>query len=540
MNIALIMAGGIGRRFGSIVPKQFQYITESKQIIDYVVDAVENARSIDRFIVVMDANALKYFRRMKETSIEIAPNGNERNESLKNGLDYIYRHYDCDKIIVLDSVAPLITSELIDIYIEKLNEYDAVITAQHITGGLTDKNSKALNRDDYIITQSPEAFRFKILYEYFSQDTNIQEAACQLPLDAKRYYDFHFINNIKLTYGYELNYIKVLLEERENNKQKFKEYKEGMEVLYTEGLKSYLIRQNPIEVNKWILEVWNGITEIFLKWGIVEYSPLQTARFGLVLSAKSKIYGDVIIKYVPGFLNRYEFEVQSYKMLSTHTMCPLLDTDLKQKVLLLKKVKPAKYASFDDNLALTNFFNKIYETRLPISKAVSESDIYLQRMYNVLINKMDHIMEVTLCQNEIKKALDKSIVYWKKYFSNDIEYYCHHDLHKYNLLKSDLNYVAVDPIGMAAPFEFELVRFVITDVQEHESFGFKERIHLLMGYFSKWGDLKKLYVAMFIFMSYITYNGSFESDDIKDTEKNLDIINVLEDILVEKGIKFLK
>ena len=60
------------------------------------------------------------------------PSGAERYDSLQNGLNYIERHYDCQKLCILDAVAPFVYPELIDDYFERLDAADAVITCQKI------------------------------------------------------------------------------------------------------------------------------------------------------------------------------------------------------------------------------------------------------------------------------------------------------------------------------------------------------------------------------------------------------------------------
>lgn len=44
-----------------------------------------------------------------------------------------------------------------------------------ITGELGNYSFDVFNRNDYYITQSPEAFRFKLLYECFDPDAKLQK-----------------------------------------------------------------------------------------------------------------------------------------------------------------------------------------------------------------------------------------------------------------------------------------------------------------------------------------------------------------------------
>ena len=52
-NIGIVLAGGIGQRFGGGVPKQYRTIF-GKEMIWYSIDAFRRAGRIDDFVVVLD------------------------------------------------------------------------------------------------------------------------------------------------------------------------------------------------------------------------------------------------------------------------------------------------------------------------------------------------------------------------------------------------------------------------------------------------------------------------------------------------------
>ena len=53
MNIALILSGGVGKRFAANLPKQYNLINE-KPVIDYVIEACMKSKLTDKVIVVCD------------------------------------------------------------------------------------------------------------------------------------------------------------------------------------------------------------------------------------------------------------------------------------------------------------------------------------------------------------------------------------------------------------------------------------------------------------------------------------------------------
>lgn len=214
MNIIIIMSGGVGNRFGKNIPKQYCKLN-GRPVIDYVIDAAKGSKVADKVVVVCDPSCIELSDELKNSGFDFAVNGKERPDSLKSAFDHIQANYpECEGIIILDAVAPFVTSELIDDYLTKLKENDAVITCQKITGALGNYAYDPLNREDYYVTQSPEAFRFKTLIPHFKTDFPSQELAWQLPRETKKYLNFEFKNNLKLTYDFELKYAEYVLSQK--------------------------------------------------------------------------------------------------------------------------------------------------------------------------------------------------------------------------------------------------------------------------------------------------------------------------------------
>ncbi len=213
MNIIIIMSGGVGNRFGANIPKQY-CLLNGRPVIDYVIDAAKGSKVADKVVVVCDPSCIDYSEALKNSGFDFAVNGKERLDSLKSAFDLIQEKYpECERIIILDAVGPFVTSELIDDYLTKLDDNDAVITCQKITGALGNYNYDPLDREEYYMTQSPEAFRFKTLIPHFTTTFPSQELAWQMPRETKKYLNFEFKNNLKLTYDFDLKYASYMLGE---------------------------------------------------------------------------------------------------------------------------------------------------------------------------------------------------------------------------------------------------------------------------------------------------------------------------------------
>ena len=216
MNISMILSGGVGSRFGSDIPKQYNLLC-NKEILSYSVEAIKNSVENQEIIVLCDNS---YSERISaQYNVICAECGNSRNSSLKNGLDYIMNNYpECDKVFITEAARPFLTSRIVDEYFKLLDEYDAVITAQHITDSLGRKNESVTLRDEYYLIQAPEAFRFDLLYNSFRSDSDITATVQQLPANrnVKEYYDFKY--NMKITYPEDIIIAEQLMNIRNGEK----------------------------------------------------------------------------------------------------------------------------------------------------------------------------------------------------------------------------------------------------------------------------------------------------------------------------------
>jgi len=122
MNVALIFAGGTGKRMNSgSVPKQFLEL-DDKPIIVHTIDRFEEHKDIDAIVVVCIESWIDYLKEKLEQFgikkvISVIPGGRSGQESIRNGLYEIERlvTVPTEDVIVLihDGVRPLINEEVI-------------------------------------------------------------------------------------------------------------------------------------------------------------------------------------------------------------------------------------------------------------------------------------------------------------------------------------------------------------------------------------------------------------------------------------------
>ncbi len=209
MNIALILSSGVGSRFGSDIPKQYLKIL-GKEAISYVIDAAKGAKTVDKIIIV--AHEPFKTRLNAEYGLEVVEGGDTRNRSFRNGVDYIKaKGYDCENLIVLDAVRPFVTSEIIDSYLNRMNEYNICVTAKKITDSLCCFDTHTCDRERFYMTSSPMSFKFNELDKYLQADSQLIEVMQMYPEDIKVYLNYDFKNNYKLTYAEDLDFIETYI-----------------------------------------------------------------------------------------------------------------------------------------------------------------------------------------------------------------------------------------------------------------------------------------------------------------------------------------
>lgn len=185
MNIAVILAGGVGSRLGLEKPKQFLKVA-GKTVLEHTVDAFQKHKDIDEIFIVMHPEYIaetQYFVNKNHwTKVKkILNGGNERYKSSLAAINACQN--ENDKLIFHDAVRPLVSIQIIDDVIKALDKYDAVDVALPATDTIIVLNKEKNcidnipNRNYLNRGQTPQAFKMgtiKKAYEIALKDPNFQ------------------------------------------------------------------------------------------------------------------------------------------------------------------------------------------------------------------------------------------------------------------------------------------------------------------------------------------------------------------------------
>lgn len=482
-NIVLIMSAGSGTRFGADKPKQYCSM-KGRPIIEYALDACRLSTVTDEIVIVTSEDYADIIQ--DKYGFPTTVGGSTRAESLANGLDYIAKHYACEKVIVANAVCPLMTEGQIDKYFSLLDEYDYVLTAWKVVSTLHRYDGKLVDRDDYFHVMEPEAYRFDILHSCYKGDFPVPYIFHQMPSGSKAYYCFDYPYTMKVTYARDVEiaeklYDDIILRPKQDKTR--------------QNVNLWLSSFNDKNITDWLLKVSEYMGELINRWEITSYTVNPQTFATCVYEAESKKYGSVIIKFhAPS--GRFDLELLYYQMQSSEIMAELLDYDADFRVLLIKKIKPGLQVKFNvDDDELVSFYDNISKSFLPADSF--ETEVMLPTIMSNFNQNVQYSDKYNFEFEFRKKMEDKARKIWNLYFENSPKYFLHRDLHRRNLLRSRKGIVAIDPLGIVGPKEFEYtISFVIEAKADSSNVILKQE--RLFEFFSRYCDRERLYAAVFI------------------------------------------
>lgn len=222
-KIAIIVAGGSGKRAGTPIPKQFCDL-DGKAVLEHSIETMHRAGA-ELIIVVLHSDYLEEWTerlgRLPYNIVTVA-GGATRPESVKNALSEAQRR-GCqadDLIAVHDGARPLLPLKVAEEGWRVATEHGAAVPVVMPTDSLrriTANGSEAVARADYRCVQTPQVFRAELLMracdrpdtDRFTDDASLVE--CIYPhitlFDGS-------VENMKITNPGDLEIAAILLKHR--------------------------------------------------------------------------------------------------------------------------------------------------------------------------------------------------------------------------------------------------------------------------------------------------------------------------------------
>ena len=203
----ILLAAGKGKRFGSKSLKQF-YLLKNKPMFMHSVEKAIKSRLFKQILIVSNTN-IKPF---KNNKVKIIRGGKERYQSSKKALEFI-KNKKFKNVFIHDAARPNFSINLLHKLKFNLKKNKAVIPyigTDHSIKYREKSKIYNLNRKKLLLTQTPQCFDFKKLYNLSKINKKLITDDASLFVNNKE--KIKFIKgenqNIKITTKEDLNKIK--------------------------------------------------------------------------------------------------------------------------------------------------------------------------------------------------------------------------------------------------------------------------------------------------------------------------------------------
>ena len=209
-NYFIILASGQSKRFNLNKPKQF-FIYKNRPLFKHSIEKAIKSKLFKKIILVI--NNKKNIKYKFPKNVSIIKGGKERFDSSLIALKYI-KKFKPTNVLIHDAARPNFTIKLLINLIRSLKNNKAVIPVINSKDSIKYKIKNQLfnlDRNNSFLTQTPQAFKFKNLYNLSikQKDKVTDEASIFIENNLK----IKFIKgenlNDKITFKEDINNIKI-------------------------------------------------------------------------------------------------------------------------------------------------------------------------------------------------------------------------------------------------------------------------------------------------------------------------------------------
>ena len=233
MNVAVIFAGGAGKRMNTTSkPKQFLEL-HGKPILIYTLELFQLAPSIDGIVIAMLEGWIPYTQdiidRYRISKVKaIIPGGENGQESIFRGTEKAHELFPDDSVVLIhDGVRPLVDVDTIEKCIRSVKDYGTAITVSPATETIAikgeDSVGEILPRKDCLLAKAPQCFK---LGEFYKAHVKAREEGKTDFIDSAslmQFYGYRLhtvegpVENIKITTPGDFYIFRAIADARENS-----------------------------------------------------------------------------------------------------------------------------------------------------------------------------------------------------------------------------------------------------------------------------------------------------------------------------------
>ena len=226
-NYVILLAGGVGRRMQTDIPKQFIEF-DGKPIIVYTIENFQRNSQIEKIVVVCVKDWIERLKELIEmyslSKVEwVIEGGSTGHDSIRNGVFFLRDKINLeDYVIVHDAVRPILPQKAIDEVIRVAHDkgnassstvcHPPIVYTDDFEPGITD-----VDREHVMLTASPQAFKYSLALKCYkrAEEENKHNftftSSLLIHCDERVYFAKGTTSNIKVTTKADLALFGALL-----------------------------------------------------------------------------------------------------------------------------------------------------------------------------------------------------------------------------------------------------------------------------------------------------------------------------------------
>ncbi|MBP1043663.1 2-C-methyl-D-erythritol 4-phosphate cytidylyltransferase [Vagococcus sp. BWB3-3] len=229
MITAIVVAGGVGKRMGQEIPKQF-IMVDNKPILIYTLESFDKHPLVDQVLVVCkegwEETLWGYIKEFGLKKVKwIIQGGSKSQESINNGVQFLKTELEPTDIVVIhDGIRPLVDELVLSDVIIKAKKHGNAVTSlpyneQIFIKETEETTTQYINRETLRRVSTPQAYKFeKLTWAYekaFRENIGITDSSytntMMVDLGERLYFALGSDKNIKLTTPDDLELFKGFL-----------------------------------------------------------------------------------------------------------------------------------------------------------------------------------------------------------------------------------------------------------------------------------------------------------------------------------------
>lgn len=178
-NIAIILAGGVGSRVGSNIPKQFIEV-QGRPVLAYTIETFQNNPDIDAIEIVCHKGYVEHLKKLilenEFTKVRwITPGGKDFQHSVLNGINNLKgKINDGDIVSIHFGASPFVSDEIISDSIKVCKEKGNAISTTPfflLSGEKTtnEMSTQYIDRETVVCMNSPHSFKYGLISKIYDE-----------------------------------------------------------------------------------------------------------------------------------------------------------------------------------------------------------------------------------------------------------------------------------------------------------------------------------------------------------------------------------